>query len=758
MPRFSVVVPVFKVRGYLTECLDSILSQSFSDLEVIGVDDASPDECGQILDEYAARDRRLRVLHLPENVGLGRARNAGAAVATGDYLMFLDSDDAYAPGALAAIADRLERTGEPDLLVFNHVRTSFTVRERPELLDLFLVAWNKAYRREFFIEHGLAYAPGLYEDAPVTYQAMLLAKSIACLDRVCVEYRQRRQGAITSTPGRGHFDIFPQYEGLFAFLDRHPDLADVRPALFERAVGHFLVTVANRRRVHPSQRREFYQEAARFYRRWVPEGFTPPEGPLRERFALLARGAGPAYAAHRKTEMVSRARKAAARRLRPPRKRLHDSLTQRRYGRLRREPLDENLAVFTAYWNKGVFCSPAAIARTARRIAPQLRPVWVVKPSVVQTLPPGTDFVELGSRRYWEVMATAKFFFGNTDFPRDIVKREGSVHVQTHRGTPLKTMGLDLLPYPAAAAGVNFGRMLRLADRWDFSLAGNRHSAEVWERAYPASFRTLEFGTPRNDVLFTATVSDVVGIRARLGIAPGRIAVLYAPTRRDYRRGYVPRVDLERLARRLGSRFVLLVRLHPSYPEDQLVAHLNAEGLVRDVSGHPSVEELCLAADVLVTDYSAIMFDYACLDRPIVVHADDWPAFTASRGAYFDVVSGAPGDTPGVVTRTEDELVETFLDGAWYGRTAARLRSAFRERFCAFEDGRAAERLLRHVVLGEPEEALPAFAPLAERAHTPWPPADMVANAATGKARGITPSRLGSGSIGSDTPSKETQA
>ncbi|MEU0462333.1 glycosyltransferase family 2 protein, partial [Micrococcus luteus] len=104
MPRFSIILPCFKVQGFLGECLDSVLGQSFRDIEVIAVDDCSPDGSGAILDEYAARDDRVRVLHLEENAGLGRARNAGMPHATGDYLFLLDSDDTLTPGALAAMA------------------------------------------------------------------------------------------------------------------------------------------------------------------------------------------------------------------------------------------------------------------------------------------------------------------------------------------------------------------------------------------------------------------------------------------------------------------------------------------------------------------------------------------------------------------------------------------------------------------------------------------------------------------------------
>src|SRR5438105_10130151 len=105
-PRFSVIVPCFRVQGFLRECMDSVLAQDFTDFEVIAVDDCSPDASGAILDEYAAADDRVQVLHLPEDVGLGLARNAGLEKVTGDYVLFLDSDDTLVPVALSALADR----------------------------------------------------------------------------------------------------------------------------------------------------------------------------------------------------------------------------------------------------------------------------------------------------------------------------------------------------------------------------------------------------------------------------------------------------------------------------------------------------------------------------------------------------------------------------------------------------------------------------------------------------------------------------
>jgi CDP-glycerol glycerophosphotransferase len=307
-----------------------------------------------------------------------------------------------------------------------------------------------------------------------------------------------------------------------------------------------------------------------------------------------------------------------------------------------------------------------------------------------------------------------------------MVKRPGTLHLQTHHGTPLKCMGLDQQRYPASHGSMNFRKLLARVDRWDFCLVANQHSSEVWESAYPSSYEILEYGYPRNDAFFSATDDDIRRIRAELGIAPEKTAILHAPTSREYQKGFTPRLDLERLSHGLGPDTVLLVRAHYSYGAPPELRRLQEQGLVIDVSRHPSVEQLCLAADVLITDYSSVMFDYALLDRPIVIFADDWEIYRASRGVYFDLLSGRPGETPGVVARTEDELIEVFRDGRLNSAESAKLRSAFRQRFCQFDDGRAAERVVKRFLLGESEPApsIPlARTPLATTGPLSRPPA-----------------------------------
>ncbi|RPE34361.1 glycosyltransferase family 2 protein [Kitasatospora cineracea] len=332
MPRFSVVVPVHAVEEYLPECLESVLTQSFTDFELIAVDDRSPDGCGAILDAAAARDSRVTVRHLPENVGLGPARNAGAELATGDYLVFLDSDDTLTPGLLADTDARLRATGDPDLLVFDYARSYwdgrvtrsasapvfarpgaevFTLDERRDLLDLLQVAWNKAYRREFLLRHGLDFPPGYYEDTPFTYPALLAAERITLLDAVGVHYRQRREGGnILATASRKHFDVFAQYDRVFAFLDTRPDLDRWRPVIYRMMLGHLATVVSKPGRVPAGDRREFFRRAAEHCARHRPAGYRPAPGREGLRGELLARGN---YLGFQGLRALARARRAVRR-------------------------------------------------------------------------------------------------------------------------------------------------------------------------------------------------------------------------------------------------------------------------------------------------------------------------------------------------------------------------------------------------------------------------------------------------------------
>ncbi|MET8692634.1 CDP-glycerol glycerophosphotransferase family protein [Streptomyces bauhiniae] len=727
MPQLSVIVYGPNTQGYLTELLDSLDAHPLPDTEVIVA--AVGDWARETAEGHAPE---TVTVPLPEGTPDAEARSAGAARASGRWLHFVHAKDGLPAGAPRLLAERTAELDErTDLVLLDHVTTTWrttavpsrdgrllagagraavTLDDSPDLLRLTPLLGTRAVRAAFWRTHEEEFSGG--DENFAAQAALLRADHVACLDQTAYDDRRLRRESLPPRTPEDRYALIDRYERLLALTEgRRP----VRTVLYGLMVRD-LVRVFAREGMPEPVAREFFRRASAAAVRWRPEGHQRPAGLEGVRHALLEEGA---YTRYRALQTANRTRRSARKAVRARKRRLGVRLREQQYRRALTRPLDPNLAVFAAYWDRGVACNPAAIAAKLAELAPHIHPVWVVTKENAALLPHGTDHVIPGTRRYWETLATAKYLVNNVNFPNAVVKRPGSVHLQTHHGTPLKRMGLDQREHPAAAQGLDFAALLSRIDKWDYSVSANSHSTRMWERAYPARYTSLDHGYPRNDVFYTATADDVRAARERLGIPPGRTAVLYAPTHRDYEAGFTPRLDLATLADRLGDDTVLLVRAHYFYGGGAAspLTGLRRTGRIIDVSTYDPVEELCLAADVLVTDYSSIMFDYANLDRPIVVHADDWETYRTTRGVYFDLMAEAPGR----VARTQEELTEILTSGAWRDETATKARTAFRRRFCEFDDGRAAERVVRRVFLGEPEEALPPVLPLEERSPAPTP-------------------------------------
>ncbi|MCW6010693.1 bifunctional glycosyltransferase family 2 protein/CDP-glycerol:glycerophosphate glycerophosphotransferase [Micromonospora sp. CPCC 205371] len=715
MTLLSLVIPVYRVQGYLRECLDSIFDQTFTDIEVIAIDDCSPDSSGEILAEYAARDPRLRVITQKTNQGQGPARNLGVAEATGEYVWFVDSDDWLAPESLRSIANRLRAT-EADVLIVDHAKVSwdgkfrpswigrrfhlaprvFALHEWPETIEILHVPWNKIVRRSLLNKVGFQFRSGWYEDVPYTYELLAAAERISLLDKVCVYYRQRRQGSATKTLSDGHFAIFPNWAQVFETLDDSwPGAAELRPLLFRRMMWHFLMVRGNEERIPRHLRGKFFQEMYDHYHRYLPPGGYPvPEGMEGVKHRLVAKGRHRTFHSMRVAyRLYQKVRKNA----RTVAKAAKDLVYESYYRAQMLLPMDQKLAVYAAYWYRGMSCNPAAVYEMGRELAPDVRGVWVVRKDKAETMPRGVDYVVAGTLKYYRTLARARWMINNVNWPDFVRKRSGAVHVMTHHGTPLKVMGVDQRTYMGGVEDPDFEAQMARADRWDFSVTANTFTTQMWERAYPCDYQTLETGYPRNDRLVKATPDEVAQLRRKLGIAPGEKVVLYAPTHREHRPGYAPPFDVDEFVEAMGPNTRLLVRSH--YFRDRQGGAFAAGGRerVQDMSAYPSVEELYLVSDVLVTDYSSVMFDYGVLDRPIVIYAPDWLQYKLVRGVYFDVTE----EPPGAVALTFSDLLDVFRSGAYESDAAGKARADFRRRFCHLDDGHASERVVRRVLLGE---------------------------------------------------------
>ncbi|QEO10880.1 glycosyl/glycerophosphate transferase [Protaetiibacter larvae] len=356
---------------------------------------------------------------------------------------------------------------------------------------------------------------------------------------------------------------------------------------------------------------------------------------------------------------------------------------ERAYRRERPQP--ENAVFLESFYGQSASCNPAGIAEVLRRSRPEVTRYWSVVDGSV-AIPDGDRRLIEGSREWWRVRGSARVLVVN-DWLRKRYRKRPHQHVlQTWHGTMLKRLALDR---------VSPGLRTRLAvrresGRWDALLAQNAYSAKVFRSAYAFTRGTWDEGYPRNDRL--AMGADTERIRAAVGIPAGARVVLYAPTWRDDRTEMVDYLDLTSFAQSLGPDHVLLVRGHSRtlrYGRD-----LEAERLV-DVTGYPDVSDLLQLADVLVTDYSSVMFDFASTGRPVIFFTPDLAHYSSDlRGFYFDLLAEAPGP----VVRTREELLDAIADIEVTRERYRQQASRWRERFTPLDDGHAGERVVQRMV------------------------------------------------------------
>ncbi len=223
--QISVVIPVYNVENYLSKCLDSVLEQSFANLEIILVDDGSTDNSPKICDSYKELDNRIIVIH-QKNKGLSGARNSGIKVAQGEYIYFLDSDDWIEKNCLEELYQIATTTNsqvvvhnvnlcptEDEKILKEYWPFKSTVSLLPDMIfPYFLIqpcwAWNKLYKTDFIKKNNLFFIEGvLYEDVPFFVDVFLLCQKIAFTPLYLYNYRVGRDGSITVKQSKKQFDL-----------------------------------------------------------------------------------------------------------------------------------------------------------------------------------------------------------------------------------------------------------------------------------------------------------------------------------------------------------------------------------------------------------------------------------------------------------------------------------------------------------------------------------------------------------------------
>jgi len=361
---------------------------------------------------------------------------------------------------------------------------------------------------------------------------------------------------------------------------------------------------------------------------------------------------------------------------------------------LRTAPLRDQ--VFFVSW-KGKSCgdNPLGIAEELRRRGDDREHLWAVTDWSVP-VPAGGTAVLRGTQEYYEALARSTYIIANDDMQAPFRKRDGQTYLQTWHGTPLKKIGFDIANPQFISGTAYFDHLARDIAQWDLLLSPNPFSTPVMRGAFRYEGEICEYGYPRNDLLSRSDAAEVAArVAGRLGLPPGKKVILYAPTWRDnqvYANGrryrFDMRLDLERAWSELGQDHVVLIRGHHHLADD--VPAGMRPGFAVNVTAYPDITELYLVSDVLVTDYSSTMFDYAVTGRPMVFFTYDLADYRDNlRGFYFDFEAEAPGP----LLATSDEVIAAIRD---VDAVAASYREAyerFAAKFASLDDGKAGARV-----------------------------------------------------------------
>ena len=352
--------------------------------------------------------------------------------------------------------------------------------------------------------------------------------------------------------------------------------------------------------------------------------------------------------------------------------------------------------VFFVSW-KGKQCgdNPLGIAEELRRRGDDREHLWAVTDWSVP-VPEGGTAVLRGTQEYYEALARSKYLISNDDMQAPFRKRDGQIYLQTWHGTPLKKIGFDIANPQFISGTAYFDHLAKDIAQWDLLLSPNPFSTPVMRGAFRYDGEICEYGYPRNDLLCRSDTAEVAArVRDRLGLPAGKRVVLYAPTWRDnqvYANGrryrFDMRLDLERAWTELGQDHVFLIRGHHHMADD--VPAGMRPGFAVNVTAYPDITELYLVSDVLVTDYSSTMFDYAVTGRPMLFFTYDLADYRDNlRGFYFDFEAEAPGP----LLATSAEVIAAVRD---VDAVAASYRGAyerFAAKFAALDDGKAGARV-----------------------------------------------------------------
>lgn len=707
MGKISVIIPVKDTGIYLEECLSSVINQSYSNLEIIIIDDNSKDNSKQIINEFMERDSRIKMYRNEMTRGVAASRNIGLQKSTGQYVYFLDSDDfldQHILEILITYGEEFKVVAGKNVSVHTERKEELNLsnihmtRYKGKLVKLFKnrSILNKLIDSKIIKENNLIFneSERYFTDLSMISDIISLVDQIAyCRDAY---YHKRKRPDPIKDPALMQEDMEGKIKGLASIIigekKKEELTTKARKFLDNQFLNYYRKSIV-----------QYFKEESRInkvFPNLIQVTMKLEDDALNNKSYVLKREIRAILNGNlNKYKKVMRQHT----KLRTLKRGLKNKLSFYFYlynNFLIRCKIDEKLIVFESFLGKNYSDSPKYIYEYMINNQYDYRYVWIFN-KTGKTIPGHAKQVKRFSLKYFYYLAKAKYWVSNARAPQRLSKREENTYLQTWHGTPLKKLGVDIddVKMPGTTTGRYKVNFTKEASKWDYLVSPNQYSTEIFKQAFMFDGEFLEYGYPRNDILYNNNNERVISkLKQKLNLPKDKKVILYAPTWRDdefFEKGrykFQIKLDLDQLEEKISDDYVIVLRMHYLIANELNIS--DYKDFIFDYSTYDDISELYLVSDILITDYSSVFFDYANLKRPILFYTYDLEKYRDTlRGFYIDIEK----DVPGPLLFNTTEIIQSIINIEQVQKQYSDKYEVFYNRFCKWEDGRAASKVVKHV-------------------------------------------------------------
>ena len=717
--KISVIVPVYNVENYIGRCIDSLVNQTLRDIEVVIVNDGSTDDSQKVIDEYVRKYPDKIKAYTIKNSGAANARNYALDKATGEYIGFVDSDDYVAKDMYEKLYNKAIEDNA-DIVNCGYYRETETrcveketvynpefgnsVFENPYLIvDSVPYIWNKIFKRKIIEDNKIRF-PNLkiYEDLVFTYELFVEANKISKVFEPLYFYTVTRETSLTFKFTEKRFDIFEAFNELIKFMEKKNCFEQFKEEILFTLLKHIYVVLEkdvtrDTAKLKKKYIKEVFSYLNKNFKDWNENFYFEKFRKNKKQYTSKVYWTIKIYVKKGKRKKIKKLINTINK---------IEGLTNserfigKKYLKYLKHPIDEKSILLNSQQgdniNGNMFYILKELLKNETYADYKIYVAYKYgkKESFQEKLQNYNlnklKLIEVNTKAYVKVLATAKYLFNDTSFPVYFLKRKEQVYLNTWHGTPLKTLG--------KATANDFHDIANLQKNFvvsDYLLYPSKYMLDIMERDYmlenTAKGKAILCGYPRNEIFLDKNRREELKKKLNLN---GKTVIAYMPTWRGNVRKVLLEEQLEGVKEylkeindSLKENQVLYVNFHP-YVGNNI--EFDCYDKILPFPKEYETYDFLNLCDILITDYSSVFFDYAITRNKIILFTYDEEEYLKDRGMYISLQ-----DLPFPKVIDVKQLIKEINLPKQYDDTE------FIKTYCNYDKVNTSEQICKFIILND---------------------------------------------------------